>query len=183
VISSGYEPGMAVRAFRNGSVSSCSGDGKASGAILTRAAAQRIAAAVVVASACGTTGATIGAGGDSIMGRAPVDDRIPAKELRRRCGIDDEMLKVELRWDVDGARTSGEDPGVGGVAEKGVLLVWGRISSFRREGADASEEARDKEAPCEVLGDGVLCGVLTTPDGEMVNIRWSCGTSSARAGG
>jgi hypothetical protein len=175
VISGGYEPGMAVRAFRNGSVSSCSGDGKASGAILTRAAAQRIAAAVVVRSASGTTGSAIGTGGGSIIGRAPVDDRISVKELRRRCGIDNEMFEVELRWDVDGARTSGEDPGVGGVgvdvAEEGVLLVRGGVSSFRREGDEASDEARGKEAPCEVLGDGVLCAVLASSDGEIVNIR------------
>jgi hypothetical protein len=127
IISDGYEPGIAVRAFRNGSVSSCSGDGNARGAILTRAAAQRIAAAVVVASACGTTGAAVATGGDSIIGRAPVDERISAKELRSRCGIDDEMFKAELRWGVDGARTNGEDPGVDGVggvvAEEGGLLV------------------------------------------------------------
>lgn len=73
-----------MRAFRNGSVSSCSGDGKASGAMLTRAAAQRIAAAVVVASACGTTGAAVDVGSASSIGRESVDDRISAKELRRR---------------------------------------------------------------------------------------------------
>ena len=114
-----------MRAFRNGSVSSCSGDGRARGAILTRAAAQRIAAAVVVASGCGTTGAAVDAGGDSITGRAPVDDRISAKELRRRCGI--VMFEVELRRDAGGAQTNGEEPGVGGVGvvadEEGGLVV------------------------------------------------------------
>jgi hypothetical protein len=96
---------------------------------LTRAAAQRIAAAVVVASACGTTRAAVDMGGSSTIGRAPVDNRMSAKELRRWCGIDDEMFKVEeLRWDVDGARTNEEDPGVGGVgvvvdeAEGGLLV-------------------------------------------------------------
>ena len=44
--SCGWEPGMEAVTPRMGSVSSCSGDGSASGEISTRAAAQRIAAAV-----------------------------------------------------------------------------------------------------------------------------------------
>ena len=102
---------MAVRALRKGSVSSRSGDGKASGAMLIRAPAQRIAAAAVVASACGTTGGTVEVGGCSSSGRAPVDDRISAKELRSRCGIDDAMFVVELRREVDGAHANEEYPG------------------------------------------------------------------------
>jgi hypothetical protein len=128
-ISGGYEPGIAVRAFRNGSVNSCSGEGKARGAILTRAAAQRIAAAVVVASACNTTGATVATGGSSTIGRTPVEDLMSASELRIWCGMEDDMFKAEeLRWDVDGARTNKVDPGMGGVGvvvdeEEGGLVV------------------------------------------------------------
>ena len=49
--SDGYEPGIVVRAFRNGSVNSCSGEqageGKAMGAMLTPAAAKHIARIVL----------------------------------------------------------------------------------------------------------------------------------------
>lgn len=80
--------------------------------MLIRAAAQRIAAAAVVASACGTA---VDVGGGSSTGREPVDDRTSAKELRRRCGIDDAMFTAELRRDIDGPRINEEeleeDPG------------------------------------------------------------------------
>ena len=102
---------MAVRALRNGSVSSRSGDGKARGAMLIRAPAQRIAAAAVVASACGTTGGIVAIGGCSSSGRAPEDDLMSAKELRSRCGIDDTMFTVEVRREVDGAHVNEEYPG------------------------------------------------------------------------
>lgn len=39
-----------------------------------------------------------------------MDDRISAKELRSRCGIDDAMLAVERR-EVDGAHANEEYPG------------------------------------------------------------------------
>lgn len=92
--------------------------------MLTPAAAQRIAAAVVVASGCGTTGCAVCVGGGSSVGREPVEDRISAKELRRRWGIDGVMFDVELRRDVDCPRTNEEDPGVEGVddpAEVGLV--------------------------------------------------------------
>ncbi len=78
--------------------------------MLIRAPAHRIAAAAVVASACGTTGGAVDIGGCSSTGRAPVDDRISAKELRSRCGIEDAMFTVELRREVDGAHINEEDP-------------------------------------------------------------------------
>lgn len=91
--------------------------------MLTPAAAQRIAAAVVVASECGTTDCPVGAGGGSSVGRESVEDRISAKELRGRWGI--VIFDVELRLDVDCPRTNVEDPGVEDVddpAEVGLVV-------------------------------------------------------------
>jgi len=51
--------------------------------MLTQAAAQHIAAAVVVASACGTTGIAVNIGSTSSIGQVSVDDWILAKELQR----------------------------------------------------------------------------------------------------
>lgn len=93
--------------------------------MLTPAAAQRIAAAVVVASECGTMGCTVGTGGGSSVGREPVEDRISAKELRRRCGIGGVIFDVELRRDADCPRTNEEDPEVEDVddpAEVGLVV-------------------------------------------------------------
>jgi len=77
--------------------------------MLILAAAQRIAAAAAVASARNTTGAGVDVGGGSSTGRVPVDDRISANELRRRCGIDDGTFTAVLRWDVDGTRTNEDE--------------------------------------------------------------------------
>lgn len=174
--SGGFKLGIAVRAFRNGSVSSCSGDGKASGAMLTRAAAQRIAAAVVVASACGTTGTAVNVGSAPSIGRASVDDRTSAKEPRRRWGIDDAMLIVEVRRDVDGPHISEDDPeaegdcvGVDDPVEGG-LVVWGGVSLFRNKGADASDGACGKGAPREAPVDNAFETVPAFPDREVENV-------------
>jgi hypothetical protein len=92
--------------------------------MLILAPAQRIAAAAVVASACGTTGAEEDVSGGSSTGRAPLDVRISAKEVRSRCGIDDEMFTAELRRDVDGPHTNEEGPEHDGDdAEEGGLVV------------------------------------------------------------
>ena len=127
---------------------------------MIRAAAQRIAAAVVVASGCGTVGATVDMGGGSSTGRAPVDDRSSAKELRRRCGIDDARFTAELRRDVGGLRTKEEDPGDGSVgvedAVEGGLVVWGGVSVIRSEAVDASDEIYAREAPCGAALDGTF---------------------------
>ena len=67
---------------------------------------------------------TVCAGGGSSVGREPVEDRISAKELRRRWGIEGVILDVELRRDVDCPRTNEDDPGVEGVddpAETGLV--------------------------------------------------------------
>ena len=139
--------------------------------MLTPAAAQRIAAAVVVASECGTMDCTVCAGGGSSVGRDPVEDRISAKELRRRWGIV-VILDVELRRDVDCPRTSEEDPGVEGVddpAEVG-LVVCGGVSTIRDELVETSDKARGKAVLCEVI-EGNAGPVL--PDGEIENRRES----------
>lgn len=69
---------------RIGSVSSCSGEGKARGATETRAAASRSAAAVVV-----TSEFVRFSGLENSIAPAdfcPFDERISAKEFRRRWG-------------------------------------------------------------------------------------------------
>jgi hypothetical protein len=57
-----YVPGTRAMAFRKGSVSSRSGEGRARGEMLTRAAAHRIAAAAAATSAWGTSDTEAGAG-------------------------------------------------------------------------------------------------------------------------
>ena len=76
----GCDPGMMAVAPRIGSVSSCSGEGRASGAIDTRAAANRIAAADVVASALMRV---VGLEVSGVI-EDEVAERISAKELRIR---------------------------------------------------------------------------------------------------
>jgi hypothetical protein len=81
-----------------------------------------------------------------------VEDRISAKELRRRWGIV-VILDVELRRDVDCPRTNEEDPGVEGVddpAEVG-LVVCGGVSTIRDELVETSDKARGEALLCEVL--------------------------------
>jgi hypothetical protein len=40
-----------------------------------------------------------------------VDERVSAKEVRSRCGIDEARFTAELRRDVDDPNTNEEDPG------------------------------------------------------------------------
>ncbi len=54
-----------------------------------------------------------------------MEDRISAKELRRRWGIDGAIFDVELRREVDWPHTNEDDPGLVGVndpAEEGVAV-------------------------------------------------------------
>ena len=84
--------------------------------MLIRAPAQRMAAAAVVASGCGTVGAGVDVSGGSSTGRAPADVLISAKELRSRCGIG-AIFTVVLRRDVDGPHTNEEDAGEGCIGD------------------------------------------------------------------
>ena len=78
--SGGCDPGIAVVKPRIGSVSSCSGEGRASGAMETRAAARRMVAAEVVTSAFVTFG------GRMLSEVTPkLEVRRSANELLRRC--------------------------------------------------------------------------------------------------
>jgi hypothetical protein len=144
--------------------------------MLIRAPAQRIAAAAVVTSACGTTGAVANVSGGSSTGRAPVDDRISAKELRSRCGIDDAIFTAELRRDADGPHTDEEDPGEGGTGDDdedavdGGLVVCGGVSPFRGKTVGPADEACGKEAPCGAALDNTVGVILLLPDGEIENI-------------
>lgn len=144
--------------------------------MLIRAPAQRIAAAAVVASACGTADAVVDVSGGSSTGRAPVDDRISAKELRSRCGIDKAIFAVELRRDTDGPHANEEDPGEVGTggddedAVDGGLVVCGGVSPFRGKTVEPSDEACGKEAPCGVALGNTVGVVLVLPDGEIENI-------------
>jgi len=95
--------------------------------MLIRAPAQRIAAAAVAASVCGTTGGIVEISGCSSTGRAPMDVRISAKELRSRCGIDDVMFTVELRREVDDAHTNEDDLGEEGIGDDNDDAVEGGL--------------------------------------------------------
>lgn len=79
-MSGGCAPGIAVVKPRIGSVSSCSGEGRASGAIETRAAARRMVAAEVV------TSALVIFGGRTLSEVTPkFEVRRSANEFLRRC--------------------------------------------------------------------------------------------------
>jgi hypothetical protein len=140
--------------------------------MLILAAAQRMAAAAVVASACGTTGAKGDVGGGSRTGRVPVDNRLSANELRRRCGIDDGTFTAVLRWDVDGTRTNEElkDDWVDvDNAVEGELVVWGGVLLLSGKAINASDEGY-KERPREESIDGTFWAIPALHDGEIENI-------------
>jgi len=64
------------------------------------------------------------------------------------------MLIVKVQWDVDCPHISKEDPeedcvGVNDPVEGG-LVIWGGVSPFCNKGADVSDGACSKGAPCGV---------------------------------
>lgn len=81
-----------------------------------------------------------------------MDDRISAKELRSRCGMDDAMFTVGLRREVDDARDNEEYPGGECIGDgnddavEGGLVVWGGVSPFRGKRVEPSDETCGEEA-------------------------------------
>jgi hypothetical protein len=88
--------------------------------------------------------------------------------------MDDAMLIVEVRRDVDGAHISEEGPEEDGVGVDdpvdGGLVVWG-VSLFRDKRADVSDGACGNGAPRGVpVDDNEFETVPAIPDGEIENI-------------